>query len=86
MAGVAVELERALPGRDERPADVFLPTWRANPLAIDFTVVTPDRPSASGADGATIMDRAARAKDTKSASLCLAAGWDFFVGETYGAL
>ena len=90
-AGVSVECERALPGRDERPADMLIVNWRGKTTAVDFTVVTPNRPSAiqhAHSTNDTLMDEAARAKDRKSAALCNAVGWDFmaFVGDTYGAL
>ena len=87
-AGVTAEAERNLPGRTERPADMLVWNWQGKSSAIDFTLVTPDRPSAHHACGAVVMDSAARCKERKSADLWTAAGWDFlpFVGDTYGAL
>ena len=67
---------------------MLVSNWQGKSLAIDFTLITPDRPSAHDASGAAVMDSAARCKERKSADLCTAAGWDFlpFVGDTYGAL
>ena len=58
------------------------------PLAIDFTVITPVRPSAALGPPGALMDSAARAKCRKYRKACDEEGWDFmpFVADTIGAV
>ena len=89
MVGLAVEAEQSPPGQPERPADLLISSWRGKPLAIDFTVITPTRPSASHmSSSTTLMDKAAELKIKKSHDICAAAGWTFlpFVADTFGAI
>ena len=59
-------------------------------MAIDFTVVTPTRPSShlTSSSTTTLMDHAAAQKLRKSKEKCQVAGWHFmpFVADCYGAL
>ena len=86
-AGLSVAPGQSPPGSSERPADLLVSSWRG--LAIDFTVITSTRASASHlASDSTLMDRAADLKIRKSKALCEAAGWEFrpFVADTFGAI
>ena len=73
-AGVRVEAEQSIPGRDERPADMLVSSWHGKTAAVDFTIITPTRQSAlaQGAAAATttttLMDQAAK---IKSSAACL---------------
>ena len=59
-------------------------------MAVDFTIITPTRASASPSSSSTttLLDQAAKQKQQKSRQQCEAAGWKFqpFVADTYGAL
>ena len=73
-AGLHAEIEQPLPGRDERPADLLTSTTYGTPLAIDFTIVTPTRPSDCNrlptSSTTTLLDQTAALKDRKSRELC----------------
>ena len=92
QAGHQVDPEQAIPGRDERPADMLVSNWSGKTLAVDFTVVTPSRASAvargAATSSSTLMDQTAQLKHHKSRQLCQAHGWEFmpFVADAYGAL
>ena len=89
-AGVSAATEQRLPDSLDRPADVLLSSWRGRTVAMDFTVITPTRPSSSlsSTSTTTLMDQAAHQKEQKSRRQCEEAGWAFqpFVADTYGAL
>ena len=77
-AGCSVLKEQAVPGQPElRPADVLVTGFGRRPLAIDFSVVTPLRPSAHSAQPGSLLDETARLKCRKYKAACHAAGWDF---------
>ena len=92
QAGHQVDPEQAIPGRDERPADMLVSNWSGKTLAVDFTVVTPSRASAvargAATSSSTLVDQTAQLKHHKSRQLCQAHGWEFmpFVADAYGAL
>ena len=71
-----------------RPADLLLIGYGKRPLAIEFTVITPVRPSAALGPPGALMDSAARAKCRKYRKACDEEGWDFmpFVADTFGAV
>ena len=88
-AGYTVLKEQPLPKRSElRPADLLVLGYGPRPLAIDFTVITPVRPSAAPGPPGSLMDSAARAKCRKYKKACDDEGWDFmpFVADTFGAV
>ena len=90
MARVPVDIEQTLAECFERPADILVSRWGGKQLAIDFTVVTPTRPSShlTSSSTTTLMDHAAAQKLRKSKEKCQVAGWHFmpFVADCYGAL
>jgi hypothetical protein len=80
LAGWAPELEQAIPGSRDRPADLLLRAAGPRPLAVDVTVSHPLRSSASSAvrEGrSSAAAEAERAKVVQSKAVCQAAGWDF---------
>ena len=80
LAGWAPELEQAIPGSRDRPADLLFRAAGPRPLATDVTVSHPLRPSASTAvrEGrSSAAAEAERAKVVQSKGACRAAGWDF---------
>ena len=90
-AGLPVDVEQNLPGSLDRPADVLFTSWRGRPTAIDFTIITPTRPSAAAvtsSSSTSLMDQAAQHKQRKYQEACQAAGWLFqpFVADVYGAV
>ena len=89
-ASLQVELEKSIPGRDERPADLINHNWHGKTVALDLTIITSTRQSASLQTSATstLMDQAARIKNNKSKARCTACGGDFmpFVADSCGAL
>ena len=91
VAGWAPELEQAIPGSRDRPADLLFRAAGPRPLATDVTVTHPLRTSASSAvrEGrSSAAAEAERAKVVQSKSACQAAGWDFspFGVDTTGGL
>ena len=82
-AGWATQLEVALPQEAEganglRPADIFLPTRGAKPLAIDVGVSHPLRPSAPVCVREQAMESAIRHEERKLKSMltpCRKFGW-----------
>ena len=89
-AGVPAATEQHLPDSLNQPADVLPSSWRGRTVAVDFTIITPTRPSTrvSSTSTTTLMDQAAENKLKKSSSACQAAGWGFqpFVADSYGAM
>ena len=88
-AGLTVDAEQSIPGHSERPADLLVSSWHGRPLAVDFTIITPTRLSASHLSSVTtLMDQAAESKNKRSLALCESAGWSFspFVADTFGAI
>ena len=79
-----------LPGSDLVPADVLFPTLSDCPLAADFSVVHPLRPSAS-AQAAVTAGAAAEAHVVEKVAMygakCRDRSWDYWavVAETTGA-
>ena len=90
VAGITTAPEQKLPDGQERPADLLVSSWRGRTVAVDFTIITPNRASSStsSTSATTLMDKAAMLKNQKSQSACAAAGWSFqpFVADTYGEL
>ena len=71
MAGYTVLKEQPLVKHAElRPADLLLIGYGKRPPAIDFTVITPVRPSAALGPPGALMDSAARAKCRKYRKAC----------------
>ena len=83
LAGWAPEIEQAIPGSRDRPADLllfFVIIVGPRPLAVDVTVSHPVRFSAASAvrEGrSSAASEAERAKIVQSKAVCQAAGWDF---------
>ena len=91
QAGYEAEAEQGVLGHPgSRPANILVGGWRGRNSAIDFTIITPTRPSAhpSAASTTTLMDNAALEKRRESKALCLEAGWLYhpFVAHCYGAM
>ena len=88
--GISTAREQRLPGSLDRPADLLVSAWKGKTIALDFTIITPTRASASvsSTSTTTMMDQAAHQKQLKSRQDCEVAGWLFqpFVADTYGAL
>ena len=80
LAGWDPEVEQAIPGSRDRPADLLLRSVGPRPLAVDVTVSHPLRSSASSAvrEGrSSAASEAERAKVVQSKAACEAVGWDF---------
>ena len=88
--GISTVPEQRLPNSLDRPADLLVSSWHGCTMALDFTIITPTRASASpfSSSTTTLLDQAAKQKQQKSRQQCEAAGWRFqpFVADTYGAL
>ena len=89
-AGISTVPEQRLPNSLDRPADLLVSSWHGCTMALDFTIITPTRASASpfSSSTTTLLDQAAKQKQQKSRQQCEAAGWRFqpFVADTCGAL
>ena len=91
QGGISVKREVSLPNfHSLRPADLLLEFVRDQPLAVDFTVVTPSIRQYSRRDGdsaGTTLDAAAQAKYKKYQLACKNNGWEFrpIVADTFGA-
>ena len=90
LAGERTRIEQELPGRVDRPADVFVVERdEADPLAVDVSIVHPLHLSSLKAvvtPGET-AEQAEKAKSAHSKETCRQAGWRFTgaCAETTGA-
>ena len=79
-AGWAPELEVAPPNSTQRPADVLLTTKGVHPVAVDFSVCHPLRPSHTITQECkpdVFADAVESAKIVKYEALCPQVGWSF---------
>jgi hypothetical protein len=79
-AGWAPELEVAIPGTRDRPADILLRSGFPKPLAIDVTISHPLRvsaPVAARGEATSSAEAGEHAKQAAEANLCHLVGWGF---------
>jgi hypothetical protein len=79
-AGWCPELEVAIPGTRDRPADILLKSGFPKPLAVDVTISHPLRisaPVAARGEATSSAEAGERAKRIAEGNMCHAAGWGF---------
>ena len=80
QAGWAPELEVAIPGHRDRPADILLRSGFPKPLALDVTITHPLRvsaPAAARGAAAVSAEGAEHSKRFAQATPCHEVGWSF---------
>ena len=63
-AGISAAPKQRLPNSLDRPADLLVSSWGGSTVAVDFTIITPTRASASPSSisATTLMEQAANQK------------------------